>query len=374
MQPTAPRIERPFLVLAATVWLAVGVARSVAPWSQSTSLLVNTIWWVLFIGFGACLAGALRSSGSRALAYTIAQSALAMLLPWVHMPRIEGALAGLVAAQMGFVVPARTGWPWLGGQAVILFATIYHLRTLHDAARATVEYLAFGTFAMLLFNARREEQTRRQELALVNAELLATRRDLANAERVRERERIRQELHDGVGHQLARLSLELDNLIREPSTHHAQRTRDALDVLNSETRLAFSGPSANLNLPSLFNSLPIRFPGIAVRVIGELPGNLSTDAAWTVWRVAQEALTNAIKHGKAREASVEFQKLSAGLTMRVENDGLIPGQPLVPGQGMAGMVSRAAAAGGTVHFQAEKRFAVVLNLPMSAFTSSGSPA
>ncbi len=69
-----------------------------------------------------------------------------------------------------------------------------------------------------------------------------------------------------------------------------------------------------------------------------------------VYRIAQETITNAIKHGKARHIKIELTAQEGGLRLTVENDGLefLPGQIQTHGMGLKIMHYRAEIINGSL--------------------------
>ena len=100
-------------------------------------------------------------------------------------------------------------------------------------------------------------------------------------------------------------------------------------------------------------------PGVA-----PLPKSLDL----TVHRIVQEALTNALKHGKARAACVVVRRADAALDVEVSDDGLGVAAGYAPGRGLLGMRERAALFGGSVEHGPSERggFRVQVRLPMTA--------
>lgn len=344
-------------------WAAAGSPRVMGMLQARAFGLRDAIWAALFTAFGACLVGTLRSKGRRALTFAVAQSVLAMALPLAGMARFEGALPAIVAAELALVAPPKVAWLWLAGQGAVLFATIATLRNVADATRATAEYLAFGAFAMVLFGLRRKEREQRLDLSRINAELLATRAELADVVRRGEQTRIRRELHDGLGHALTVLSLQLDALAEGPSPSRAAAARAALDAVRTEARAAFSVEVGALDLESRIAALSAGIPAVSVRVTSPTPTDLKPEAAWVVLRCIQEALTNAWKHGKSREVNIHFHRTGGAVVTRIDSDGVPPAGPLRLGNGLRGMLDRACAIGGRVTFETDRGFAVVLSVP-----------
>jgi signal transduction histidine kinase len=59
-----------------------------------------------------------------------------------------------------------------------------------------------------------------------------------------------------------------------------------------------------------------------VTVKGSLTGNVPGSVETTVYRIAQEALTNAAKHAKATRAEVDVEQTVQGLICSVRDDGI----------------------------------------------------
>jgi signal transduction histidine kinase len=77
---------------------------------------------------------------------------------------------------------------------------------------------------------------------------------------------------------------------------------------------------------------------------------LDSGASNHVYRIAQEAVTNAIKHGHAGEVLIDLQVTGANVTLVVSDTGvgLPPGANLTTGMGLKIMRYRAAMLGGEV--------------------------
>jgi signal transduction histidine kinase len=93
-----------------------------------------------------------------------------------------------------------------------------------------------------------------------------------------------------------------------------------------------------------------------------LPGSLDL----TVHRIVQEALTNALKHGQARAASVVVRRAESTLDVEVRDDGRGAATGYTPGRGLLGMRERAALFGGSVEHGrcGREGFRVHVRLPL----------
>jgi len=92
-----------------------------------------------------------------------------------------------------------------------------------------------------------------------------------------------------------------------------------------------------------------RFELETAGAIDSLPPAISAE----LYRVAQEAITNAAKHARARRVRLRLESNDAGLTLTVEDDGAgVADDPFAkPGMGLLGMAERVVAMGGALRFE-----------------------
>jgi len=144
-----------------------------------------------------------------------------------------------------------------------------------------------------------------------------------------ERRRIASDLHDGVGSRLMALLASQDPRSAEPSELsmalqacllELQMTVDSLDDEASAT-IAERLAHLRYRLQPAFDRLGIDL----VWNVHEVPLShaMSAEAAMQVCRIAQEALSNALRHSHARRVEVRFGPLgrSRGLVLEVQDDG-----------------------------------------------------
>lgn len=156
-----------------------------------------------------------------------------------------------------------------------------------------------GGFQLLTFGIGclgRAERRRRAELEATRASLLAAGQLLAGAAGNGERLRLARELHDGIGHHLSALNLQLELLLRrgaggaDPPLRAAQQS--ARSML-AEVR-ALVGKERQAREAPLNQALRLLCEGMAPAVglqLEPLPG-LSDAAAWRALRAAREALAD----------------------------------------------------------------------------------
>jgi len=205
-----------------------------------------------------------------------------------------------------------------------------------------------GSIAPLIhaFNAMQERL--RSERALRNAHMLAAQEG--------ERRRIAQELHDEVGQTLTAVLLGLKAVAdRLPDDSRAElrevqeTTRDGLDEIRRIARRLRPGLLEERGLVSAVKSLVDDVPrsaDLTVRTDLDLTlPDLSHDAELVIYRVAQESLTNTVRHARARNLVLALHRAPDGVTLTVRDDG-IGLRDAVAGAGIHGMRERALLIGG----------------------------
>ncbi len=167
-----------------------------------------------------------------------------------------------------------------------------------------------------------------------------------------ERLRIARELHDEVGQTLTAVALRAERAVGELPAQ-APALREIVDTvhrsLDDVRRIARElRPEAldDLGLVDALISLCLRMERQgAVRVLRELEGGLpplSSEVELVIYRVAQEALTNALRHSGASQVRVALGPASEGIALTIADNGRGLPQPMpAETSGLAGMRERA---------------------------------
>jgi PAS domain S-box-containing protein len=149
-----------------------------------------------------------------------------------------------------------------------------------------------------------------------------------------ERSRIARELHDDVSQKLALLSVEIDQLTQR-RTHLKEQIRTRLqEVKDGTIELANTIHNLSRQLhPSVLTRVGFRASleglvremrerGLDVQMsYRNMPTTISQEISLCLFRVAQEALNNVVKHSGAKKARVEIEGDSVGVRMRIIDAG-----------------------------------------------------
>lgn len=190
-----------------------------------------------------------------------------------------------------------------------------------------------------------------------------------------ERKRIRRDLHDGLGPSLAALGLQVDGLrnrIRalgeEATDVELVALRSGIQLTVAEVRRVVEGlrPPAldELGLSGAVQQLAYRLASqsdtvdggpVTIEASAQLDDAPELSAATEVaaYRIAQEALTNAIRHSEADRVWLSITPEGDDLVVHVRDDGHGDLRPRDGGVGLSAMRERAEELGGSLEIAAE---------------------
>jgi signal transduction histidine kinase len=195
------------------------------------------------------------------------------------------------------------------------------------------------------------------------------------------RRRIERDLHDGVQQRLVSLLLKLRGLtaslpaeLRLELVEASDELEQAMEELREVTRgihpaiLTGGGLHPALKALARRSSLPLELDLPAHQ---RYPGRVEVAAYY----VACEALTNAVKHGKASFARLRVTCSERVLTLSIRDDG-VGGADLSHGSGLIGLVDRVEAAGGTISVESPpgRGTSICVQLPLAEVTAAASTA
>lgn len=149
-----------------------------------------------------------------------------------------------------------------------------------------------------------------------------------------ERKRFARELHDGIGQMLTGLKLHVEKLRQVPFENEKQKQRVEQirgllqDTIQDTRQVAYNlMPSvlSDFGLEAALQLLveqTVSSSGMNIEYCGaEAMERLTPPREIGLYRIAQEALTNAVKHSKATVIKVIIQRNSSGITLIVMDDG-----------------------------------------------------
>ncbi len=267
-----------------------------------------------------------------------------------------GLLLVLLVAQAVLVLPP--GWALL----VAALTPLVHVGMAPgDAVREGYGMLVAAGFSYVLTLLHVREQRARAELAAANDQLRRAAEQADELATARERNRLARDIHDGLGHHLTVVQMQLQaaRTVLGPEPERAaqllekaeHQTREAL----ADVRLSVSALRETPDGPALPDVLAALARdscdgGVATTVDVRGPSRpLPPQTAESLFRSAQEGLTNVRKHADADRAVVVLDYTRPDVVrLEVRDDGRGVDGGAASGFGLRGLSERVRGLGGTV--------------------------
>ena len=227
------------------------------------------------------------------------------------------------------------------------------------------------------------------EVNLLYEEIRKTNQDLENAnhqlkeyakitERMgetKERNRLAREIHDTLGHTLTGISVGIDACIAmvelAPAEAHLERISEVarnglLEIRRSVNELK---PDAleRLGLESSITKMITDMKSVTdMQIFFDCrirPLKFDEDEESAIYRVIQESLTNAMRHGKASRVRIVMERQEDTAVLTINDNGIGCGE-IKNGFGTKHIMERIGMLNGTVEFKSENGFSVIARIPI----------
>src|SRR5262249_15353662 len=267
----------------------------------------------------------IKANSGREALDRLLKTDIAVVLMDVSMPELDGfELAGMIRQHPRFQHTA------------IIFISAVHLTDLdrlQGYERGAVDYISVPVIPELLrakvsvfadlYRKTRQLGALNQELRKLSASLIAAQDE--------ERRRIARELHDGLGQDLSAAKMMAEGMSRPDQSPEVkdraatecstlidgaiQQVRTIshllhppfLDEIGLQSALQFylEGISARSGIEASLKTEPLEFP------------RLASELETAIFRIAQEALTNVLRHSEAKGASVELIQNDSQIILKI---------------------------------------------------------
>ncbi|OBZ16742.1 sensor histidine kinase [Bacillus sp. FJAT-26390] len=273
--------------------------------------------------------------------------------------------------------------------AIGLLALLSGLHGRDNEITFAVAVLWVTTSAILYASNEFEEKRHQIEdlygaLAASHAELDAARRRMQdyalqvehNAQ-VEERNRIAKDIHDDLGHRLIRVKMMSEAALHlfDADTDRAKGTltqirdqlQDSMELMRRTVRRLAADGEKDARRYALDRLVEESASALGITVSFQVNGHprpLYPSLELILFKNAQEAITNAVRHGKATAVTVDLDFSEDSVALTIANNGSLPGEPIEAGLGMKGMKERISLIGGRLEWQNAGRFSVTTTLPL----------
>lgn len=173
--------------------------------------------------------------------------------------------------------------------------------------------------------------------------------------RLEERTRIARDIHDSVGHKLTALMMTLEMLaikekndtyrhLKQMATESLEETRQAVQALNEEEHGGISAVIELIRKLEAESHIEVQF----TLKRGVLLLSLSNQVSVGLYRIVQEALTNAMRHANARQVEIILSTTADGHVAFNISNPVYHHEPWEFGFGLKNMVKRVQSLKGNI--------------------------
>lgn len=244
---------------------------------------------------------------------------------------------------------------------LLLIILIDSVRAIRE--RAVIE----NSYELLSHNHEQIEQERMRAIEYA--------RKIEDYAQVEERGRIAGELHDDLGHRLIRVKMMTEAVLQlmehDPSQAALmlEQVRGQLEESMNNMRYTvrkLKPPEAkNIRRYALHRLIEDAAKDLQITVNFELSGKpypLYPSVEYVLYRNAQEAITNAVRHGGASSVAIGLDFAADQVTMSISNNGKVP-EVITQGMGLKGMQERLAMLGGKLKVTLDPTFVISTIVP-----------
>lgn len=279
--------------------------------------------------------------------------------------RFRGLLAGLgFAAMVGSIGAADADIQWV---APIMYFSLALLLIFGQRMTVNKEELE------RLYD---EQRRRHYQLEEARQTIVEYAQKVENLAQVEERNRIAREIHDDLGHKLIRLKMMVEAAIQifpvqadkgmQIICHVRDQLSETMETMRATLRKLKPDEAIvrSYSLDKLIDDLG-KQSGIRITYeIKGMPCPLYPSCEVVLYRNAQEAITNAIRHGKASEVALTLTYETSRIVLEVSNNGEIPSSIERKGLGLSGMEERTRLLGGELLVGYSDRFTITTVIPL----------
>lgn len=192
-----------------------------------------------------------------------------------------------------------------------------------------------------------------------------------------ERNRIAKDIHDDLGHRLIRVKMMSEAALQlfHADTKRAyglveqirDQLQDSMERMRRTVRRLAAPDEGDNRRYALDRLVAESGEALGIEVLFEvqgIPRPLYPSLEFILFKNAQEAITNALRHGAATAVAVVLDFRADSVALTISNNGTVPNEPIEAGLGMKGMRERIALIGGKLEWRAGDQFSVTTIMPL----------
>ena len=265
-------------------------------------------------------------------------------------------------------------------QLILVQRTFANIALLVFFGSVQVLVAVVGIFLKVYQEETRKTKQLYGELLETHTQLKVYAEEIRELTRMEARTKIARDLHDTLGHELTGLIMQIEmagscfeqadaregmallQASKQSARDSLVKVRKIVDTL--KTRDGFEEDKSSIQ--NMMDDFSAR-TGCRIRYTDRGKGNMTPARRLVVYRVIQESLTNAVRHGKATEIEVTLIYGSDSISFEISNNGECS-EHFVEGNGMRGMRERRLEVGGSLQSQGSPVFKVWGTMPYEEVT------
>ena len=237
-------------------------------------------------------------------------------------------------------------------------------------------FLLTGVFISLLMNFLKYYKEEEEKNMVLNKELIDANIRLNEMAILEERNRITRDLHDTIGHGLTGMIMGLE-MVQVLMDEDLEKSKEMIKVLKDSSRESLVmvrevvnalNPNENISkgiesIKELIDSFQYKSNvDISFEIIG-VPYKTNPSTNIVQYRIIQEGLTNAIRHGKADKINIIITFYINSIDLYIKDNG-VGTKDINKGLGLKSMEDRVFSLGGTISFLSKDGFSIVASIPL----------
>ena len=271
-------------------------------------------------------------------------------------------------------IPLSVSWEYYRADHYVRFLSILSMLTL-------INMFVFIFYMVLLVLAQTSEKESilklNLELKEANTKLEEYASDSARMAETRERNRLAREIHDTLGHSLTGIITGIEACImlmdiapeatKEQLRAIAEVARNGIVDVRRSVKALHPDALESMDLENALLKMidtTKRSTGVEITYFFDADLNhFNQDEEDVVYRVVQESITNAIRHGQATKIRIEITRVDGDLHILILDNGK-GCENIEPGFGLHHMQERVEMLGGDLQYKGDKGFTVHARSPI----------
>jgi len=225
--------------------------------------------------------------------------------------------------------------------------------------------IIYGLLITTIYFAKYQQSEKEKNVILYN-DLMSLHGKIEELVVVKERNRIARDVHDTLGHQWMAMIMQIEMASHMVKTD-PEKASEILDNAKENARESMKAirgvietleDVGELSLVQKLTAIIMKFEKrTGLKVTYQIKGEYeySKGVNDCIYRLVQESLTNAVRHGKADNCSVDIVLKEKMITFEIQDDGR-GAESITPGFGLKGMMDRIKHFDGEVIFESDNGF------------------